>query len=141
MQRLAQKWGDPQDEAKQAIAAAKLALQTGKDNPYALAAVGIALGYSGDVNEAQALLDRSLELNANSALAWSARGWVSWYAGKHGESITSFQRAMRLSPFDPYAYSFCGGIAVPYLFLGEYEQANRGQTDRWPSSQILQRRL
>jgi tetratricopeptide (TPR) repeat protein len=76
------------------------------------------------VNEAQALLDRSLELNANSALAWSARGWVSWYAGKHGESITSFQRAMRLSPFDPYAYSFCGGIAVPYLFLGEYEQAN-----------------
>jgi adenylate cyclase len=37
--------------------------------------------------------------------------------------MEAFQRAMRLSPLDPWTYSFAGGLALAHLIAGRYKEA------------------
>ena len=76
--------GKPADAAARGVAAARLALETGKDDAYALSAAAMALGYMGrSHDEGLALVDRALSLNANDAMVWHSGGWVSCLAGKY----------------------------------------------------------
>jgi TolB-like protein/DNA-binding SARP family transcriptional activator len=124
MNRLARAWGDPAEATARGLAAANLALQTGRDDSFALSAGGMALGLlDGRAKEGLAHVERALVLNTNDAMAWHAGGWVAWFAGKHEKSIENFKQAMRLSPIDPRAYERYVGIAYPYFFTGQYDEA------------------
>jgi adenylate cyclase len=71
----------------------------------------------------EAVLDRALTLNPNAANAWQAKGWVDALNMRPETAMEAFNRALRLSPFDPLAYSFAAGVAAAHLAAGRFEQA------------------
>src|SRR5262249_28509721 len=63
---------------------------------------------------AASMIERALALNPNSANAWMASGWLSCYRNQPEAAIGAFERAMRLSPFDPLGFSATGGLALAH---------------------------
>jgi tetratricopeptide (TPR) repeat protein len=85
---------------------------------------GWAISYlAGDHTTGLSLIERALVLNTNSALAWNARGYVLIFANRPDAAIESFERSMRLSPLDPIAYQFKGGLAVSHMRARRYHEA------------------
>ena len=122
--RNAAGWGSPQAAIAGALTAAKLAMETGQDDPNALAAAGMALAYlGGQPAQGLAQIERSLELNPNAVMAWQAAGWVNGWIGRYQRSIEAFECAMRLSPVDPMAYSRYAGMAYAYFHTGRCNEA------------------
>jgi len=109
-------------DSAEAVAYAREAIESGKDDPDALFMAAFTLFYfAGDLAVAATAVDRALALNPNSAHAWMVRGYVSL---PHPDAaIEAFERAMRLNPFDRFERGFIGGIAVAHLRAGRYEQA------------------
>jgi TolB-like protein len=106
------------------LAFARRAIEYGADDPTALSIGGLALSLvAGDNDGALNAIGRSLALNPNSAQGWLASGGVRRYIGQAGQAIEHFQRAMRLSPLDPFAHEFKAGIAWACFIDGRYEDA------------------
>ena len=76
-----------------------------------------------DYNGAIGALDRALELNENSALAFGFSAIVSSHSERYERAIAHAQKALRLSPFDPLNYHAYAALAVSYLLTDQYEQA------------------
>jgi Flp pilus assembly protein TadD len=76
-----------------------------------------------DYTLAAAVIDRSLELNPNSAHAWNARGYVAYFQNQLDTASEAFQRAVRLSPLDPLGLYFRNGLALVALAAGKYGEA------------------
>jgi TolB-like protein/Tfp pilus assembly protein PilF len=113
---------DVADAARLASRAAEL----GKDDAVALAFGGLALGYVvGDLEGAVALIDRALVLNPSLATAWYASGTVrAFRGGEPDRAIEHLQRAMRLSPYDPFMFTMQGVTAFAHFFAGRYDEAS-----------------
>jgi adenylate cyclase len=110
---------DPDREIADAVTLARRAAAVGKDDPTALWSSGRCLTYlAGEVETGAAYIERALALNPNSAAAWSASGWSLIYLGEPAEALERFERAMRLSPLDPFAYIACAGMGLAHLFAG-----------------------
>jgi adenylate cyclase len=113
-----------QSEAAEALALARQALETGKDDPDVLWMAAFTLYcFAGEHAVAATAIDRALTLNPNSAHAWMARGWVSFGRGQTGPAIEALERAMRLSPLDRLGRAFTAGIARAHLVAGRYDEA------------------
>jgi adenylate cyclase len=88
-----------------------------------LACAGYATAYfSGDFDTATEMVDRAVELNPNSALAWSNRGWTYGQAGQAQEAIRSFERTIRLSPLNPMTFTFAG-MGQAFITLQRFDEA------------------
>ena len=122
--RITQGWSTSDEDRAQAVHMAALAVETGKDDPSALAMAGRVMGSIGREHEAGlAHIERALTLNPNSALALQSGGWISWQIGRHQECIDYNTRAMLLSPLDPLTYRCHVGIAWSCFFTGRFEEA------------------
>jgi TolB-like protein len=117
---------DRTHEVADAARLASRAAQLGKDDAVALTFGGLALGYVvGDLEGAVALIDRALVLNPNLATAWYASGTVRAFRGGEPDlAIEHLQRAMRLSPFDPFMFTMQGVTAFAHFFAGRYDEAS-----------------
>jgi DNA-binding SARP family transcriptional activator/TolB-like protein len=73
--------------------------------------------------EAAVLHERAISLNPNLALAWCFSGFTLSYLGDHATALVRMTRAIELSPSDPHLFFFQAAIIMPYLLLGEYEEA------------------
>jgi TolB-like protein/Flp pilus assembly protein TadD len=114
------------DEAGQAIEMARKALAGEPDNPEVLWQSGYAIWFFSDgLLEGIDHIDRSLELNPNSAQAWVASGWARLFSGDPQTAIEHHSRAIELSPMDPIGYRPLNGIAAAYVCLGDYERAEQ----------------
>jgi adenylate cyclase len=112
-------------EIEEALRLARQALEAGKDDPDALWMGGWTIaGLAGEHLAAANAIERALALNPNSAYAWMASGSVWCYRNQPGPAIESFQRAMRLSPFDPHGWDFAAGLAFAHLLAGRYNEAS-----------------
>jgi adenylate cyclase len=69
------------------------------------------------------MVDRAVAFNPNAALAWEQRGWTYQIAGQPEEAIRSFERAIRLSPFDPWLFSRFAGMGIAFIGLGRFDEA------------------
>jgi TolB-like protein/class 3 adenylate cyclase len=100
------------------------AVRLGNDDPEALGmgAHG-AIYFSHTHAVAESASDRAVALNPNSAWAWVARGWVLILGNRPEPAVEAFERAMRLSPFDPQTYYFAGGLAFAYLYMRRFKEA------------------
>ena len=78
---------------------------------------------SGDFDTAREMVDRAVALNPNSASVWGQRGWTYLIAGQPEEAIRSFERAVRLSPFDPFLFSTFAGMSAAFISLGRFDEA------------------
>jgi adenylate cyclase len=118
-------WGPLADaDVAEAVRLAKQAIETGKDDPDALWTAGITVAvFAGEVATAASLIERALTLNPNSAPAWMASGYVGCFLARPDNAAEGFQRAIRLSPLDPFGYLFTGGLACAQLFAGHHEEA------------------
>jgi tetratricopeptide (TPR) repeat protein len=114
---------DPKREIADAVRLARRAAALGKDDPTALWSSGHSLGYlAGELETGATHIERALVLNPNLAPAWSASGWLRLYLGEPVDAIERFERSMRLSPLDPFAYFGFAGMGLAHLFAGRLDE-------------------
>jgi adenylate cyclase len=106
------------------IRLARLAATKGWDDAEALTCAGCALTWiAGDLDAGALLIERACTLNPNSAFAAGQSGWNVLARGDPEAAIAEFQRAMRLSPTDPWRFYFCLGTARAHFNAGRYNDA------------------
>jgi adenylate cyclase len=69
------------------------------------------------------MVNRAVALNPNSFRAWEERGWTYIISGQPEEAIRSFERRIRLSPFDPLLFATFTGMSVAFIGLGRFDDA------------------
>jgi adenylate cyclase len=68
-------------------------------------------------------LNRALELDGNSALAYGFSAMVRSISESYEPAIMHAGKALRLSPFDPFNYHSYLALALSYLFTNRFEEA------------------
>ena len=116
---------DPAGDLREASALARRALDSDPSDPIALRAVAISVVLvSKDYRAGLDLMDRSLAVDGNAAFTWGMRGWVNVWAGEAAAAIKDFERAVRLSPFDPWnAHHYANGMAFALNLAGDHAEA------------------
>jgi TolB-like protein/class 3 adenylate cyclase len=106
----------------EAIRLANLGSKIGNDDAGALARAGQVLVYLGhEFDRGAAMVDLSISINPNLAIAWQARGWVNLMCSEPDRALDSFERLMRLSPAPAARIGDWAGIASAQFNLGRYE--------------------
>jgi len=96
----------------------------GQDDALALTFAGFSIGMDGhDHAAAFAALEAALAISPSSALTYIVGGVIFGWAGEALRAIQWGERAMRLSPFDPWAWSAYHSLTLGQFHLGQYEQA------------------
>jgi adenylate cyclase len=134
-------WTPNLEETKaEGLRLAKLAGDMSNDDPMVLTALSAAHSVVGDLDVALALVEKAVTLDPNSAMAWNRSGWVNAYLDRPESAIEHFQRAIRLSPFDPLNFNCFFGIRNAHFAAGRYEESlewcRKGMIERpelvWP---------
>jgi len=120
-----QGWGEVSDERiAEALTLAERAVEADGDDPLALCLAGhVVASLAGDNDRALAMLERSLQINANSAEAWARASMIRIYAGQLDGAAVYAERSLRLNPRDPESWMPRCTIALAHLFSGRYEAA------------------
>jgi adenylate cyclase len=122
---VTQAWAvDPKLEIAEGLRLLRLALSIDGNDTDALSLLGWATAlFSGDFDAARKMVDRAVVLNPNAAFAWGQRGWTYHVAGQPEEAIRSYERAIRLSPFDPLLFSEFTGMGFAFIGVGRFDEA------------------
>jgi adenylate cyclase len=123
--RLAQAWsGDRARDAAEAARLAHAAIERERDDPTVLALAGHAIGFTtSDYRTSLALIERSLAINPNSAIALQLGGWARIYAGDPEGAIDCFTRGLRLSPLDSRMFIIHAGMSFALSMIDRSEEA------------------
>ncbi|MEQ8355289.1 MAG: BTAD domain-containing putative transcriptional regulator [Kiloniellaceae bacterium] len=124
-QQVCYLWTDePAREREQAVAAAEQAALRVQDHATALAAIGAAYGMTTtDQARAASFIERSLALDPNNAWGWMRAGWQRVFFRDFAKAIAGFERALSLSPFDPFTFNMYFGMAAAHAEIGDFEAA------------------
>jgi TolB-like protein len=115
---------DPKSEIAEGLRLLRLALSIDGNATLALSLLGNATAtFSDDYDTAREMVDRAVALNPNSSRVWDQRGFAYLVAGQPDEAIRSFERRIRLSPFDPLLFSTLGGMSVAFIGLRRFDEA------------------
>jgi TolB-like protein/class 3 adenylate cyclase len=113
-------------DRSEGVKLARTAIKIDRDDPATLTMVGHAIAFLERAHsEAIALLDRSLELNPNSAFSYCMSGWTRFYAGDGKTAIEHLLKGMRLSPKDPKMFLFTSALAGAYFLIEQYDEGSR----------------
>jgi TolB-like protein/Tfp pilus assembly protein PilF len=118
-------WADRATASARAEAAATAAVQADGEDPWAHHALGCVHLVARRWDDALAEFDLALSLNPNFALAQGYRGVVLSVCGRCEEAIASTGRALRLSPWDPFAALYNGAAAFAHFVARDYAEAMR----------------
>jgi adenylate cyclase len=88
-----------------------------------LTVLGVGLTITREFQAALHMIEKALALDPNSAWAWNRLGWLRNYLGDPGAAIGHFERAIRLSPFDPMVFNSHVGIGSAHFIIGRYDEA------------------
>ncbi len=121
--RIGYGWSDIREAAPQSRKYAELALRLDKENSDALALLGRGTAALHQYDEAVLLSERAVISNPNSAPAWTNRGWVYLYMEQPQVAKEYLERALRLSPRDPFNYDAWVGMAIAHVQLEQDEWA------------------
>jgi TolB-like protein len=115
----------PEPEREMAIARQEVDAAMGliDDDPTALTAAGAATSFCGDQGGASALIERAMALDPNNAWGWARWGWVGIYRAEPLAALERFERAMMLSPLDPFAFNTRMGMASALACSGRLREA------------------
>jgi adenylate cyclase len=118
-------WGPVADaDISEAVHLAKQVIEAARDDPDALSWAGWAVAaLAGERSLGLRAINSAVALNPNSALAWSAKGWVEGFSNRPATAIEAVRKAIRLSPLDPRRYFFEGALALAYVISDRYEEA------------------
>jgi adenylate cyclase len=94
------------------------------DDPTALCALSTAtMLLFGDLERAQSWVDRALMLDPNHAWGWTRRGLLNVYRGDPEAGTACFERAIRLSPLDPFGFNSHIGLGLARFAAGKPDEA------------------
>ena len=100
---------------------AEVAIVNGQDDALALTFAGFSLGMDGhDRAAAFAAFEAALAVSPSSALTYIVGGVIFGWAGEATRAIEWGERAMRLSPFDPWAWSAFHSLTLGHFQLGRF---------------------
>ena len=123
-QRSVYNWTDAPGEAQsKALSLAEKAAELSADDPIILAILGTIHTFARHYGTARVLLDRALAIDPNAAWAWSRLGWLQNYVDQADTAIGHFERALRLSPFDPMNFNNYVGMAAAHYVMQQHEKA------------------
>jgi len=113
------------EESKAAsIRHAQAAILYGQDDALALTFAGFSIGMDGhDHAAAFTAFEAALAVSPSSALTYIMGSVIFGWAGEAERAIEWGERAMRLSPFDPWTWSAFHSLTLGYFHLGRYEAA------------------
>ncbi len=113
------------EESKAAsIRHARAAILHGQDDALALTFAGFSIGMDEhDHAAAFTALEAALAISPSSALTYIVGGVIFGWAGEAERAIEWGERALRLSPFDPWAWSACHALTLGHFHRCRYEEA------------------
>jgi adenylate cyclase len=124
-QQVVYTWSDrPEVVRAEGLKLAHAAIDQDSTDPMALTALGAAETILvRELDSAAIHIDKALAIDANNAWAWTRRGWLHSYVGHSETAISDFEKAMRLSPFDPFVFACYHGIGMSHFTEGRYGDA------------------
>lgn len=78
-----------------------------------------------DLDAARAYVEKAVQLDPNFAWGWNRSGYVQLYLDNLDTALSHFDRAARLSPFDPLNFNRYVGAGLAHYCAGRYEEAVR----------------
>lgn len=103
---------------------ARAAIVHGPDDALALTFAGFSIGMDGhDHAAAFAAFEAALAVSPSSAITYILGGVILGWGGEAERAIEWGERAMRLSPFDPWAWSAFHSLTLGHFHRGRYEEA------------------
>ena len=103
---------------------AQAAIVHGQDDALALTFAGFSIGMDGhDRAAAFAAFEAALAVSPSSALTYILGSVILALAGEAERAIEWGERGMRLSPFDPWAFSAFHALTLGHFHRGRYEAA------------------
>ena len=124
-QRKTSGWVENEEEERaETERLAGCAIEFGNDDPVPLSSAGLAVAFVGcRVREGGSMIERALALNPGLASGWLYSGWVNAWSGNADKAISCIDRAIELSPHDPFEPAMRRAIAFAHFIAGRYEQA------------------
>ncbi|WP_084113176.1 winged helix-turn-helix domain-containing protein [Belnapia moabensis] len=123
--RIGQRWSaDSAAEARALEVEARLALELDGGHARALALLGHSRTIlHRDYDQAQDLLDRALDMAPNDAETCLWTSPTLAYTGRTTEAVGNAERAIRLSPEDPFLFRYQHFLSIAHYANGCWEQA------------------
>jgi len=116
--------GSGEDNRQAAIRHAHAAIIHGRDDAMALTLGGFNIGMvEHDRAAAREAFEAAVAVSPSSALTYSMGSIVRAWAGEAERAVEWGEQALRLSPFDPFAFGAWLGIAIARFGQGRYEDA------------------
>lgn len=109
----------------QAIAAANRALEIDLVEPFAAFNLGRAHWLRGDLDAGVSWLERSLQINPNSAQSNYCRGLLRLLSGAPEDGRLMAEKALSLSPLDPMSYAMHATRAMSAVMIEDFDEARR----------------
>jgi adenylate cyclase len=123
--RIAQGWSlDVEGDNAAATSAGSAAVALDANDPVALAARGYSLGYvSRDFISAEECLNRAINVSPSCALAWGFGAGIRCWTERGVEAVQWGERAIRLAPYDTFAFLFEHLLSQAHYTVGNYDEA------------------
>jgi TolB-like protein len=103
---------------------ARAAIADGQDDALALTFAGFSIGMDGhDRAAAFAAFEAALSISPSSALTYILGGVILGWMGVAERAIEWGERAIRLSPFDPWVFAAFHSITLGHFHRGRYQEA------------------
>jgi tetratricopeptide (TPR) repeat protein len=116
--------GGREENRQGSIRHAHAAILHGRDDAMALTLGGFCIGLvEHDRAAAREAFDAAVALSPSSALTYSMGSIVRAWAGEAERAVEWAEQALRLSPFDPFAFGAWHAIAISRFRQGRYEDA------------------
>lgn len=131
---------DWRTDMTEAMAQAQLAIDLEPDDPIVLGERGMLYTNIGKAAAGVGFLERSLELNPNSAHYLGVLAFALVGVGRAADAVESVHKAMRRAPRAPTVHWMLSALAKAHLQLGKYddaEEAARESIQRynlWPQA-------
>jgi TolB-like protein len=106
------------------ISHAQTAILHGQDDALALTFAGFSIGMDGHDNDAAfSAFEGALAVSPSSAVTYILGSVILGWTGEAERAIEWGERAMRLSPFDPWAFAAFHSLTLGHFHRGRYETA------------------
>jgi adenylate cyclase len=117
--------GHNEEDDLAAVRHARATVALGTDDATALAIAAFVLTQQRvhDYDTALGLLERALTLSPSCMFALSYGACILGMVGKTELAIERAEKALRVSPFDPFSYAAHGALSLGYFVKGRYADA------------------